>query len=79
MDALKPVEGEDEVEELVRSWCSSCGLVVDVYWPGRRMTLEGTLDDDSTVPMVVLENPWIHCPAEQTTIELVELVDMGAA
>jgi hypothetical protein len=49
-DALKPVEGEDEVEELVRSWCNSCGLVVDVYWPGRRMTLEGTLDDDSTVP-----------------------------
>ncbi len=29
--------------------------------------------------LVVLENPWIHCPAEQTTIELVELVDMGAA
>ena len=28
---------------------------------------------------VVLENPWIHCPAEQTTIELVELVDIGAA
>jgi hypothetical protein len=49
-DALKPVEGDDDVEELVRSWCSSCGLVVDVYWPGRRMTLEGTLDDDSTVP-----------------------------
>ena len=50
MDALKPVEGEVEVEEVVRSWCSSCGLVVDVYWPGRRMTLEGTLGDDSTVP-----------------------------
>ena len=49
-DALKPVEGEDDVEELVRSWCSSCGLVVDEYWPGRRMTLEGTLGDDSTVP-----------------------------
>lgn len=29
--------------------------------------------------LVVLENPWIHCPAEQTTIELVELVDIGAA
>ena len=49
-DALKPVEGADEVDELVRSWCSSCGFVVDVYWPGRRMTLDGTLDDDSTVP-----------------------------
>ena len=34
--------------------------------------------DDGCV-LVVLENPWIHCPAEQTTIELVELMDMGAA
>ena len=34
--------------------------------------------DDGCV-LVVLEKPWIHCPAEQTTIELVELMDMGAA
>ena len=34
---------------------------------------------DGSYVLVVLENPWIHCPAEQTTIELVELVDMGAA
>jgi hypothetical protein len=34
---------------------------------------------DGCYVLVVLENPWIHCPAEQTTIELVELVDMGAA
>ena len=50
VEALKPVEGEVEVEEAVRSWWSSCGLVVDVYWPGRRMTLEATLGDDNTVP-----------------------------
>ena len=34
---------------------------------------------DGRYVLVVLENPWIHCPAEQTTIELVELVDTGAA
>ena len=34
---------------------------------------------DGCYVLVVLENPWIHCPAEQTTIELVELVDTGAA
>ena len=52
VEALKPVEGEDEVEEVVRSWWSSCGLVVDAYWPGRITTLEGTLGDDS-VPTFV--------------------------
>jgi hypothetical protein len=36
-------------------------------------------EEDGSCVLVVLENPWIHCPAEQTTIELVELVDMGAA
>ena len=47
MEALKPVEGEDEVEELVRSWWSSCGLVVDVYWLGRIITLESAIGGDS--------------------------------
>ena len=47
VDVLKPVEGEDEVEELVRSWWSSCGLAVDVYWLGRIITLEGAIGDDS--------------------------------
>jgi hypothetical protein len=52
VEALKPAEGDDEVEELVRSWWRSCGLVVDVYCPGRRMMSEATSGDDNTVPTV---------------------------
>ena len=46
---LNPGEGERVTEEDVRTLCSNCGFVVDVYCPGSRCT-EGTPCAKSVAP-----------------------------
>lgn len=48
----------------------SCGLVVAVYWPGKRRTLFDTSDAESDIPRVVFDEPCRHWPATHTMEEL---------
>jgi hypothetical protein len=50
VEALKPGEGDEVVEEPVRRLCNSWGFVEDEYWPGSRRTFAPRPDEVSETP-----------------------------